>query len=153
MRTFTLLSDSDDILTSGMLRKPLLDCFHGEDDYQFENKEFLICIERDNVNSAPQRQPISKPAESSSSMSEEKCTSLSTKPFQRNRSSLRKPRVCTVSSTCARQEKGEDEILEEPNSNSWIHPNTLSSTPLTQFLSAKPEVRCQRTAVLCHHKQ
>lgn len=40
----------DNTLTSGVLRNALQDLFgNGEDEYQFENKEYLIMIEKDNI--------------------------------------------------------------------------------------------------------
>ena len=49
MRTFTLVSENGEILTNGFLPKPVTDCLGENDEYQFDHKEYLISIEKENV--------------------------------------------------------------------------------------------------------
>ena len=52
MRTFMLIDDNEETLTSGFLPKPITSCFGEIDEYQFENKEYLISIEKESLNSS-----------------------------------------------------------------------------------------------------
>ena len=47
MRSFQLLSQEDEILTSGLLRNEIHQCIEeNEENYEFENREYLIMVER-----------------------------------------------------------------------------------------------------------
>ena len=59
---FVLLNDEQNPLTSGMLRKPLSSCFSDtEDEYQFEHKEYLICVEKGSLSKDERPEPPSLP--------------------------------------------------------------------------------------------
>ena len=57
---FTLYDDSDTLLSSGVLKQSLSSMFrNGEDEVQFEHKEYLICIEQVGVN--PKEEELIQP--------------------------------------------------------------------------------------------
>lgn len=61
---FVLLNDEQNPLTSGMLRKSLSSCFSDtEDEYQFEHKEYLICVEKGSLSKDenPEPPPLPQP--------------------------------------------------------------------------------------------
>ena len=52
MKSFQLLSQEDEMLTSGSLRKEVFQCIEeNEESYEFENREYLIMVERESLSS------------------------------------------------------------------------------------------------------
>lgn len=92
MRTFTLVSETEETLTSGFIPKPITVCFGENDEYQFEHKEYLVSIEKENVRFSNLDQSTSVPVQPDDISNKTKEMNVSKRSQSNSQISLRNSR-------------------------------------------------------------